>query len=78
MVFGIILVKLGVIVLTLVLPFGLAISLGAGDSVALLVLLVEEQVTQKPPLGGYGVTPLTAWRVLRTRARTRRPLRPAR
>ena len=39
-VFGIILVKLGVIALILVLPFGLAISLGAAHGVALLVLFV--------------------------------------
>lgn len=45
MVFGIILVKLGVIALILVLPFGLAISLGAAHGVALLVLLVVAAVT---------------------------------
>jgi hypothetical protein len=46
MVFGIILVKLlGVIALLLVLPFGLAISLGAAHGVALLVLLVVAAVT---------------------------------
>ena len=44
-VFGIILVKLGVIALILVLPFGLAISLGAAHGVALLVLLVVAAVT---------------------------------
>ena len=43
--FGIILVKLGIIALLLVLPFGLAISLGAGHGVALLVLLVVAAVT---------------------------------
>ncbi len=45
MVFGIMLVKLGVIALILVLPFGLAISLGAAHGVALLVLLVVAAVT---------------------------------
>jgi hypothetical protein len=45
MVFGIILVKLGIIALILVLPFGLAISLGATHGVALLVLLVVAAVT---------------------------------
>ena len=45
MVFGIILVKLGVIALLLILPFGLAISLGAAHGVALLVLLVVAAVT---------------------------------
>jgi hypothetical protein len=45
MVFGIILVKLGVIALILVLPFGLAISLGVGHGVALLVMLVAVAVT---------------------------------
>ena len=45
MVFGIILVKLGVIALILVLPFGLAISLGAAHGVAMLVLLVVAAVT---------------------------------
>jgi hypothetical protein len=45
MVFGIILVKLGVIALILVLPFGVAISLGAAHGVALLVLLVVAAVT---------------------------------
>ena len=45
MVFGIIVVKLGVIALLLVLPFGLAISLGAAHGVALLVLLVVAAVT---------------------------------
>ena len=45
MVFGIILIKLGVIALILVLPFGLAISLGAAHGVALLVLLVVAAVT---------------------------------
>jgi amino acid transporter len=45
MVFGIILVKLGVIALILVLPFELAISLGAAHGVALLVLLVVAAVT---------------------------------
>ena len=45
MVFGIILVKLGVIALILALPFGLAISLGAAHGVALLVLLVVAAVT---------------------------------
>ena len=45
MVFGIILVKLEVIALILVLPFGLAISLGAAHGVALLVLLVAVAVT---------------------------------
>jgi hypothetical protein len=45
MLFGIILVKLGVIALILVLPFGLAISLGAGHGIALLVLLVVAAVT---------------------------------
>ena len=44
-VFGIILIKLGVIALILVLPFGLAISLGAAHGVALLVLLVVAAVT---------------------------------
>ena len=44
MVFGIILVKLGIITLLLVLPFGLAISLGAAHGVALLVLLVVAAV----------------------------------
>ena len=44
-VLGIILVKLGVIALILVLPFGLAISLGAAHGVALLVLLVVAAVT---------------------------------
>ena len=44
-VFGIILVKLGVIALLLILPFGLAISLGAAHGVALLVLLVVAAVT---------------------------------
>jgi hypothetical protein len=39
-----ILVKLGIITLLLVLPFGLAISLGAGHGVALLVLLVVAAV----------------------------------
>jgi hypothetical protein len=45
MVFGIILVKLGVIALLLILPFGLTISLGAAHGVALLVLLVVAVVT---------------------------------
>ncbi len=45
MVFGFILVKLGFIALILVLPFGLAISLGAAHGVALLVLLVVAAVT---------------------------------
>ena len=45
MVFGIILVKLGVFALILVLPFGLTISLGAAHGVALLVLLVVAAVT---------------------------------
>jgi len=45
MVFGIILIKLGVIALILVLPFGLMISLGAAHGVALLVLLVVAAVT---------------------------------
>src|SRR5215216_1770869 len=45
MVFGIILIKLGVIALILVLPFGLMISLGAAPGVALLVLLVVAAVT---------------------------------
>src|SRR5919112_386722 len=45
MVFGIILVKLGVITLILVLPFGLAISLGAAHGVAMLGLLVVAAVT---------------------------------
>src|SRR5215207_7932702 len=44
MVFGIILIKLGVIALILVLPFGLTISLGAAHGVALLVLLVVAAV----------------------------------
>src|SRR5215207_1991876 len=44
-VFGVILVKLGIIALLLVLPFGLAISLGAGHGVTLLVLLVVAAVT---------------------------------
>jgi len=44
-VFGIVLVKLGVIALLLTLPFGLAISLGAAHGVALLVLLVVAAVT---------------------------------
>ena len=45
MVFGIILIKLGVIALILVLPFGLTISLGAAHGIALLVLLVVAAVT---------------------------------
>lgn len=45
MVFGIILVKLGVIALILVLPLGLTISLGVAHGVALLVLLVVAAVT---------------------------------
>src|SRR5215218_113226 len=44
MVFGIVLIKLGVIALILGLPFGLAISLGAAHGVALLVLLVVAAV----------------------------------
>jgi hypothetical protein len=44
-VFGIILIKLAVIALILVLPFGLAISLGAAHGIALLVLLVVAAVT---------------------------------
>ena len=44
MLFGIILVKLGVIALILVLPFRLAISLGAAHGVALLALLVVAAV----------------------------------
>jgi hypothetical protein len=44
MVFGIILIKLGVVALLLVLPFELAISLGAAHGVALLVLLVVAAV----------------------------------
>jgi hypothetical protein len=45
MVFGIILIKLGVVALILLLPFGLAISLGAAHGVVLLVLLVVAAVT---------------------------------
>ncbi len=49
MVFGIILVKLGVIALILVLPFELAISLGAAHGVALLVLLVATALAVYKP-----------------------------
>lgn len=42
---GIILVKLGIVAAVLILPSGLALSLGAGHAVALLVLLVAAAVT---------------------------------
>jgi hypothetical protein len=75
-VLGIILVKLGIVAVILILPSGLAISLGAAHGVALLVLLVSAAVTLvvykrrgktlRPALShrphhGHGLAPAWGW-----------------